>query len=197
MTEFIIGKIIKKQRYLLEITQEKLCDGICSKSTLSKIERLDHQPSRYVTLALLERLGVLTDRYYGVRRFEELEIEEYKLKIKAANGRREYKNAILLMNEMIKKYHYFDRFSKQFLIWMNASNGKLVNDTVIHYSDNERLEKLKRAITLTVPKYNDENINKFLLGFNETQIILSIANTYSNSKNTKKAISIYNIQFSC
>ena len=58
MAKYPIGKLIASTRNKYKISQEALCYGICSISTLSRIENGTQFPSWKVGNALLERLGL-------------------------------------------------------------------------------------------------------------------------------------------
>ena len=63
MEEFQIGTYIRKRREEIGISQEDLCEGFCSVSTLSRIENNQQNPTRRLTMNLLERLGLPQDRF--------------------------------------------------------------------------------------------------------------------------------------
>lgn len=62
MEEFKLGTYIKKHREELGMSQEDLCGGLCAVSTLSRIENNQQDPSRRLTMSLLERLGLPRDK---------------------------------------------------------------------------------------------------------------------------------------
>ena len=57
MSFFQLGFIIKNRREELQLSQEELADGICSVSTLSRIENGDRIPSKNNYEMLMQRLG--------------------------------------------------------------------------------------------------------------------------------------------
>lgn len=68
MKQEIIGSVVRKCRIGKGITQERLCEGVCSISTLSRIENGDQYPSRKVFTLLVEKMGeegILYDDYMG------------------------------------------------------------------------------------------------------------------------------------
>ena len=79
MREIPIGEYIKNYRRKREITQEELCSGICSVSTLSRLELGRQTPSRDTLRALLHRLGLPEDRVFVVVCEHELQIQTIKL----------------------------------------------------------------------------------------------------------------------
>ena len=58
MAFYLLGDCIREQRERLGVTQEELCEGICSVPTLSKIEngRQGMRLNQYI--AIMERLGL-------------------------------------------------------------------------------------------------------------------------------------------
>ena len=82
---FTIGKLIYELRNEQGISQSVLCQGLCSKSKLSKIEHDSLQPDIFLTESLLQRLGiserVLT--FWGGERESKL----YELKFRLIHSR--------------------------------------------------------------------------------------------------------------
>lgn len=66
MKEFKFGTYIKKRRKELGISQEDLCEGLCSVSTLSRLENNQQTPSRSLARQLLERLGLPKNRFIAL-----------------------------------------------------------------------------------------------------------------------------------
>lgn len=60
MQYYSCGQIIKRMRQSRGLTQEELAFGICSVSSLSKIENGRQTPHYRTFEALLERLGIQT-----------------------------------------------------------------------------------------------------------------------------------------
>lgn len=62
-----IGKLIKELRKEQKLSQPTLCEGLCSKSMLSKIENNQLNPGIILSVALLHRLGlsVYTFSFFG------------------------------------------------------------------------------------------------------------------------------------
>ncbi|MCM1106360.1 MAG: helix-turn-helix domain-containing protein [Blautia sp.] len=58
MGNYPVGRLIAEMRGRRKLSQEALAEGICSASTLSKIENGGQMPSRRVYMALLQRLGL-------------------------------------------------------------------------------------------------------------------------------------------
>ncbi len=67
MKEVVVGELLRKCRVEKGITQKDLCEGICSISTLSRIENGEQHPTRSVFNMLVSRMGedIEYDDYMG------------------------------------------------------------------------------------------------------------------------------------
>lgn len=99
-----IGKIFSSRREELGFSQEQLSGGLCDAQTVSKIERGIQLPRHELMVALMERLRLPTERYFGICSASDWEIAMYCSKIKLANARGDYVQAILLKNKLMKKF---------------------------------------------------------------------------------------------
>ena len=64
MASYTIGELIRDARERLHYSQEELCYGICTPSTLSRIENGLQTPGRKTLEGLMQRLGVADRIYY-------------------------------------------------------------------------------------------------------------------------------------
>jgi len=83
-----IGSFIKKQRVERNITQEKLSEGICSISYLSKIENNQIIPNHYLCKKIFERLEVKEDCF-------NVSIKDHEYLKEAINAYFYYQNDLL------------------------------------------------------------------------------------------------------
>ena len=58
MAFYLLGDCIRERRERLGVTQEELCEGICSVPTLSKIENGKQGMRLNQYIAIMERLGL-------------------------------------------------------------------------------------------------------------------------------------------
>lgn len=188
--QFHIGQIIKQQRERKHITQAKLCEGICDPSTLSRIENGSYHPGKGLAILLLQRLGIVTAQFYGLHRFDELEVEDLKLEIQNAVTRSNLELAITLRNNLEEKYGNLDALTQQFILWMKANNGYLKDGAVTSYTAKEEFTMLHKAICLTIPNFDIEKIHEYFLGVDELKIILDMANRYDQFGKRRFAIEI-------
>lgn len=191
MQELYIGEVIKQRRMELKLTQEELCEGICEPSTISRIESGKQIPVKSKLDALLQRLGLLGDRYYALVSKHELEISNLKAEIITHNIRKEPKIALKKLNELEEMIDENDHFLKQFILRTRAALGYLHNGKVEQYNFQEKIDLLYKAIYLTVPSFQINKISHHLYSVEEIKIINQIALSYSDIGQNKTAIGIY------
>ena len=73
MVYYRLGDVIKELRDRLHMTQEELADGICSVSSVAKIEGGSQMPSGRIAEALLRRLKDAGCFFTGFAQAQELE----------------------------------------------------------------------------------------------------------------------------
>ena len=74
MSYYPLGYIIKNRREELQLSQEDLAEGICSVSTLSRIENGERMPSKNHYEMLMQRLGysALSLDYFTDKQFDKI-----------------------------------------------------------------------------------------------------------------------------
>ena len=80
MKEVFLGEVIRQRRLELGLTQEELCEGICEPMTISRFENGRQTPSRNRIKALLQRLGLPDDRFFGLLSTKEVQSAILKMK---------------------------------------------------------------------------------------------------------------------
>lgn len=193
MREVFIGELIREKRKELKLSQADLCFGICDISTLSRIENKHQTPTRNVLNALLERLGVSSERFYAAVTAEEMRINELYIEITNDNveyGKATGENKEKVKRNLLRKHEELrlimdedDNISKQML----ARSEVIISD----WSIEEKIEKLTWAIRLTQPSFKLQDIKNGLFYFDEIKLINLMAVTYSEGGNSEKAIEIW------
>lgn len=163
-----IGKLIRELRTEQHLQQTVLCQGLCSKSKLSKIESETLQPDIFLTEALLQRLGI-SDRiftFYGSRHHAEL----YELRCKLIRDEHfsieEKMTNIQQFKELISPNDILPEQFYQYSIAM------LENDP---YTS---IQMLYNALYLTLPDFNILYLRNYHLSWNELTILNGIASKY-------------------
>jgi len=164
-----VGTAIQYFRETYHISQSKLCKGICSVSTLSRIEAGERDVDAFILETLLERLGkvphqfelILTDFDYNVYMCRE-DIKK-KINEKDIHG----------AHNLIQKYDNLTQGRgsphKQFIMVSRALLNELEGR-----DPKTTIDLLLKAITCTVPDFNTNEISDYFLSLTEFNIILDI-----------------------
>ena len=191
MKVFNIGELIRQRRIECGFSQEELCYGICEQPTMSRIENGTTTPSRSKLTALLQRLGMVGEKYYALLSENELAVANLQSEITSCIVRRDFAEGLSKLTQLEQLIEADDHILKQYILTFRVALGKEIDGKIISYSFNERLEILYEAIRLTIPDFRIENIDKFVLGTDEIQIINQIATTYAYENNHTESIKIY------
>lgn len=187
MQMVLIGEYIKQRRKELHLTQEKVCDGICDPTTLSRIENGCQVPSKTKLNALLQRLGLPDSRYYALVSDHELKIESLKREIVSCNALEKADQGFVYLAQLEEITEPEDHLTGQFVLRSKALLGRIRGK----YSVHEQLDLLNQALCMTIPQFSLDNITEFLYTFDEVKIINQIALCYSDLQQHLKALAIY------
>lgn len=170
-----IGRLIHDLRKEQCISQTILCQGLCSKSKLSKIENDLLQPDIFLAEALLQRLGiserVLT--FWG----NERESEIFQLHFKLMHCR-------LLTNE--QKMDYMNRFCN--LISEKKPNllqSYIIDTCSLLNSPTEIIDRLQTGLYYSLPQFDIRLIHNYRLTWSELSLLNNIAYNYRSIDNEK------------
>lgn len=168
---YTLGTLIKDFRKEQKISQLVLCQGLCSKSTLSKIENGTLQPDIFLAEALLQRLGISERIFTFWGNEKEAQIYELKFKLIHSQLLSPSQKAILL---------------EQFYSIIPKDNKLLMQFYLLKKSNftncfSESVQFLFDALHLTLPDFNINQINKYRLTWAELSILNQISCIYRNS----------------
>ncbi len=171
MIQYTIGEIIKRERKAQRISQEKLAEGICTPSWLSKIETGACIPTIATFELLMQRLGKATSQYICYKSDLEIQIEQFKF-----NVRRNY--ALNLFEEATKEFNKFKALMRpdyqldlqfELLYSLLLEINKGMGDAAIC------LEQLYTAIHYSIEDFDINELGTYLLTQEEVVIINNIA----------------------
>lgn len=196
MKEVFLGEVIRQRRLELGLTQEELCEGICEPMTISRFENGRQTPSRNRIKALLQRLGLPDDRFFGLLSAKEMQISNLEKEITSCHVRferatPEEKNRI--REDTFAKHRELemvidkdDTLSRQLILrskyLLGTENGP--------YSLDVGLSMLLEAMRLTSPKFDLDQIGRGLYTENEIKLINNMANCYIRAGRHYDAIDI-------
>lgn len=187
MSDYRVGDLIRLTRQAIGMSQETLCENICSVQTISRIENGKVNVKRDIYGMLMERMGRGEEKIHSVLKTEDFDTWE-------------------LFGEMNRKVlrYDFDRAKtdierlKICLKEENIANRQLVQrlENLIQYSQEkiDREEYLKRQeelLSLTVPNYRKLLDKVYPFRNVEIQFLLNIANANAAEGNIERAIEIY------
>ncbi len=193
MKVVLLGEIVRQRRLELHMSQEQLCEGICGQSTISRFENGDQTPSRNRIKAILQRLGLPDERFYGIVSAHEERIKNLQDEIhmdgirfdRANNEERDRIRARMLdsIAELERIIEPDDKLTAQFVIQEKAHVEK-------SHSQEERLKMYMDALSLTAPHFNLDKIDDLRYSREELTIICMIAVSYSTMGQKRRAIEI-------
>ena len=183
MSYFPLGYIIKHRREQLGYSQEDLADGICSVSTLSRIENGDRLPSKNKYEMLMQRLGysALSLDYFTDK--QDFAIHELKFKIRHAYIEKDFDLCRRLLEELCALSGEQSTIDTQFI----SQYDTLLNQKTITVE--EKLERLEAALRLTCPQYGESFAPK-VLSYEEISILNNIALCYEVLEHRPRAIEL-------
>lgn len=164
-----IGTAIQYFRETYHISQNRLCKGICSVATLSRIEAGERDVDSFILEMLLERLGKVANQFELILTDFDYEAYQYRTEI---NNRIKDKD-IEAAYELIQKYSDLtnDKGSphRQFIMVSQALLNELEGG-----KPETTIDLLMKAISCTVPDFNINEITDYFLSKSEFNIIIDI-----------------------
>lgn len=147
----VTNELIKELREAKGTSQEKLCENICTRETLSRIESGKRSPNKKNFFAMLKKMGVERETYYGY-----IAADDYYLYEKVRTYfMREGKTSAVLANaekafeELEKCLDRKYMINKQFLesVWLKKKKKET-------YGDWEQcFEEMKRILSFSMEGY--------------------------------------------
>ena len=167
MSIYSVGKIIKEARIRRNISQEILCNGLCSTPTLSKIESCKQNPNKKLMEALLQRLGLPIGIYNVSVSSVEFKRSLIETEIRAHLAKRE--DITDLLEEYRTAGKEMGALEKQFYLFVGANN-----------QDTKTYQKiLLEALRQTVPNFTlDTPLTQMLLTETELMILFNLSKTF-------------------
>ncbi len=173
-----IGNVIKMIREEQGISLEQLSYGLCSVSTLSRIENEEREMNILFFMILFGRLGYYPDKYefYGSK--EEYEQYEQRALIQTYQKGEKYKQMILELEQYKEEWAediLKDSLQQQFV---DSMEGFLL---VHEKKYDEGIKLLKRAVEKTIPNWDELWYEKLIIGEQELNIMNILADGFEMS----------------
>ncbi len=186
MANYTIGDMVFDTREARGYSQEALSFGICSTSSLSRIENNSQVPSKRVFDALMQRMGMSMSIYSAFVSKREMEIYRLIQELAWRLESQDYTSVDALIQELESRISDSDVLEKQYLIFAKASMMKRNGEP-----SEVVLEKLLEAIRLTMSDFEErKNIRNRLLTFDEITVLNSIALEYYNMGQQERGLKL-------
>jgi transcriptional regulator with XRE-family HTH domain len=164
-----IGSAIQYFRETYHISQSKLCKGICSISTLSRLEAGERDADAFILETLLERLGKAPYQFELILTDFDHEAYQSRIEINKLIEDEAIMEAYKLIREYDKLVSEKGTPHKQFIMVCKAKLNELKGGTI-----EATIDMLMEAISCTVPDFNTKDIAYNFLSNSELNIILDI-----------------------
>ena len=161
------GQIIYNVRTTLGVTQEELCYGLCSVSTLSKYETGERVPDSLLFYAFMQRLGKSADRVNIMISNQDAEYYEWKKDISDAIEAQKWEEVKRKKNERERVNIIINEgLENQYVAYLDALIALKDENNVSKFC-----ECITKAITYTIPSIEEWN-GESLISSNEFNLIL-------------------------
>jgi transcriptional regulator with XRE-family HTH domain/phosphotransferase system IIB component len=159
-----IALLISDTRILKRMSLEKLSNGICSTSYLSKLENGKRDMSKLMTDALLQRLGLFSEQFSQVIFADEFFKWDSRRKISDYIFNEDIGNA----KKAISAYVCNDNLEKQFILAAMINISWLENENPANL-----LPLVEKAIKYTQPHFTSEDLNNSIFSELEGYLIFA------------------------
>lgn len=180
-----VGSIILTLRMRMHISQKDLCRGLCTNRTLSRIELGERVPDKLLLDALLQRLGKSPDKLETILSEKEYMFFCQRRSIERDIIKYDFEKAKSKLEDYKKQKKCKDILQRQYIYKIEA----VLADEMEH-NVGKSIYLLKQAAEMTMPNWEEGDRIDFLLGIEEVQILLILAQNYSKIGREKKAIKL-------
>jgi|GEM_PF-1195478 transcriptional regulator with XRE-family HTH domain len=180
-----IGEYIKTRRRTLGLSQKELANGVCTASTLSRIEQNKENPQDYILKSLLQRLGLSGSEMLFATTGVELIYNQSRFDIRQAYISGDYRKSEKILSENKKLISKLSPTDKQTFETIDT----LLRISRSEFSDEEALNRLEAVIRLTCPKYTKDTPPAFFT-YEEILLLNNIALLYAKLGDMETAIKL-------
>lgn len=155
------GDLIRELRQEQKLSQQIVCQGLCSKSKLSKIENNYLQPDIALAEALLQRLGI-SERvftFWGSEDEQEINLYKFRMRTKVYRTPSSNKDFLEKLERLISPS---DKLNQQYLYLQK-----------LQFVENpkEKLVMAYKALSITLPDFNYAQITNYRLSWVELTLL--------------------------
>lgn len=177
-----IGSAIQYFRESYQISQSKLCKGLCSVATLSRIEAGERDVDSLLLETLLERLGKTPNQFELILADFDYVSYQNREEIKKQIENNNFEAAYSLLNTYENIAASKGPVHKQFIITSRALLNELQGGEV-----ERTIELFMEAVSYTVPDFKTNEIIDYYLSYTELNIIIDIIQRLKSAGLTDRA----------
>lgn len=186
MGVYVIGEIIRNTRLAMNMSQEKLAEGICMPNYLSRIECGKQVPQKKIYDRLMARLESNINQIMTSLQVDEFELLEKEWKIARAIGTFNYQEAQELLWELEVEIDREYLENEQYVKFTQA----ILDHQRKRVSIKEYRERLLQSIKLTIPEYDENWKIRRVLSRNEIVMLIDLYGIYGEEGQYEKAIGL-------
>lgn len=164
-----VGDYLKRNREMRGYAQFEVCDGICSVSTLSRIEAGEEAISFPMMEAIMGRMEIELSECEFFLAGEDSRIYEQREEIKLLFEREEYGKAKECLEAYGEEYGMKDIHKQFFYFW-----SAVLEKSKLQQDKKKKKELLLNAVEITVPDYREKLEKKELLSGMELDCIVEL-----------------------
>lgn len=182
-----IGNMLRFMHEQTGMSLEALCHGICSKSNFSKLIIGKIGVHVYHLEPIMQRLGrdinFYANTFLSANDFKEKQMRD---EVNIMIITRKYESAAKLLIELEKGKAYQKGVNLQFVksAWATIAANK--DGNTLDY-----LNMLKEAIAVTMPGFNEKEVNNYRFSYNEIILINKMGNYYCETEELERGIRLF------
>lgn len=169
MKFFGVGNALYYYRNVHELMQTELCEGICSVTTLSRIEKGGREVDSLMSELLLNRLGKSSNRYEFILNEEDYLLFETRFLIEDSIKNKNIEKAELFLEKYARIMPVDEIVHQQFLLLHRMYVAMLKDEP-----EEKIKEGLYQAINMTRPDYKDKEKKNILFSAIEIRILYEL-----------------------
>lgn len=168
--------VLKYYRRKYKLSQEEICDGICSVTTLSRLEQGYREIDSLVGQALLGRIGREVTLFETILNEEDLGLWKIRTEIEGFVENKQFKQVIGKIEEYRKVIPEDVKVHEQYCLYQEA---------ILMVAEKKTIEKisevLEKGIKISISDFNEKDEKRHLYNPMEIEMILMLFH-YDESK---------------
>ena len=182
--EYTIGNVIRNLREEQDITLSKLCNGICSISTMNRIETGERDMDMMLAIRIFQRLGYNPNKFELYDENEDFQQYDQRIALERNLESNDYEalaEGLYRYQTQWEKWISVNPLQQQFI--------KKIQGTLEISNENikEGIDLLEDAILISIPDYKENWFKKVIVGEEELELINYLADANESLGQKEKA----------